>query len=252
MTPTPESQLPPSIAFVSFRSAIQNLRDYGLPETLDRTAWKTRSGTEQTQIVSSLKFFGLTDDKGNTQPSLKELTATQENTDAEKACWEKLLRQNYEPVFTVDLANATPKQLDDAIASYGVTGLAKKRTVRFFLKAALHAKIQLSSRLTADLRDRSTPVGGNGSTEGASTETNEQKTQSKRRPKKRQPGSSNPNANPGRNDGVVAMKTIQLPKVNGSLSISGTFNPLQLMGDERELVYKIVDLMSAYEEKSPE
>ncbi len=46
------------------------------------------------------------------------------------------------------------------------------------------------------------------------------------------------------------MKTIRLKKVNGSLSITGTFNPLQLMGDERELVYKIVDLMTEYEEKS--
>ncbi len=163
MTPTPESQPPPSIAFVSFRSAIQNLRDHGLPETLDRSAWNTRSGTEQTQIVSGLKFFGLTDDKGNTQPSLKELVGTAENSDQERACWSKLLRQSYPGVFKVDLANATPKQLDDAIGAFSVAGLTKERAIRFFLKAAMHAKIKLSTRLTGHLRDRSSTPSDAGS-----------------------------------------------------------------------------------------
>jgi hypothetical protein len=46
------------------------------------------------------------------------------------------------------------------------------------------------------------------------------------------------------------MKTIQLPGVSGILTISGTFNPFELMGEERDLVYKIIDMMSVFQKAS--
>jgi hypothetical protein len=47
-----------------------------------------------------------------------------------------------------------------------------------------------------------------------------------------------------------AVKTVKLGDTGGTLTLSGTFNPLELDGDERKLVYDIVDLMKQYEQKA--
>ena len=39
----------------------------------------------------------------------------------------------------------------------------------------------------------------------------------------------------------------ELPLAGGVLSLMGTFNPLDLVGDERTLVFAIVDLVRAFE-----
>lgn len=244
---------PPYLAFKTFQSAIQGLRTHGLPSELDRTAWNTKSGTDQSQIVGALKFFGLIDRSGATQPSLRDLVATAENSQEEKKVLESILRPCYEKVFALDLKNATPKQLDDAIGDYGVTGQVKTRAVRFFLKAAQYVGIQLSSRLTMKLRDRDLldPSDGTSTVENGKQNGGETVVRRKRRqrivppPAQAQtvPGGSGSQAS-------SAMKTIDLPKVGGSLSITGTFNAFMLMGDERDLVYKIIDLMNEYEQKS--
>ncbi len=50
----------------------------------------------------------------------------------------------------------------------------------------------------------------------------------------------------------TAMKTIELPNAGGSLTLSGTFNTFELAGDERALVFGVIDQMKAFEEKSSE
>jgi hypothetical protein len=244
-----QTRTAPYVAFKSFCSAIQGLRTHGLPATLNRTAWENRSGAEQSQILGALTFLGLINDKGETQDSLKKLVSLTENSSEERAFWAALLRAGYDNVFKLDLQTETPKQLEDAIGEFGVSGKVKDRAVRFFLKAALFARIPLSSRLTANMRDL-----GAGATASTSTEessgpkaTANGKTRRKRKPS----GSTSPT--PPLPLGTLqsnAMKTIELPKVGGSLSIAGTFNAFQLMGEERELVYKIIDLMTAYEQKA--
>lgn len=46
------------------------------------------------------------------------------------------------------------------------------------------------------------------------------------------------------------IKTVSLPNVGGSLTISGTFNVFELDGDERQLVFAIVDMMKTFEKKT--
>jgi hypothetical protein len=43
--------------------------------------------------------------------------------------------------------------------------------------------------------------------------------------------------------------TVDLPEVGGKLTISGTFNPFRLVGEERALVFAISDLMSNFQKK---
>lgn len=251
MTAEYQGRTAPYVAFKSFCSAVQGLRSHGLPSTLNRTAWESRSGAEQSQILGALTFLGLINDKGETQPSLKQLVGITENTDEERSFYALLLRARYENVFKLDLQNETPKQLEDAIGELGVSGNVRDRAVRFFLKAAIYAKIPLSSRLTANMRELSTPAQTTESESSVAPKTNG-------KPRRKRRGSSaagvpaTPPAPIGQSEGSSAMKTIELPKVGGSLSIAGTFNAFELRGEERDLVYQIIDLMTAYAEKAKE
>jgi len=244
--------LPPYLAFKTFRSAIQDLRVHGLPKTLDRTAWQTKSGTDQSQIMNSLKFLELIDDQGNTLETLKELVEAKEDSDFERTFLGALMASAYGAVFQLDLENATPKQIEDAIGSYGITGLLKERAVRFFLKAASHAGVKLSTRLTGKLRDRgSDDKEANAETGEAGAGAPPEHLKPNGKTRKRTRRTAPPPAPPtGQLERANAMKTIDLPAVGGTLTLSATFNPLQLKGDERALVYFIVDKMDEFEQKT--
>lgn len=244
-----ENILPPYLAFKTFRSAIQDLRVHGLPQTLDRTAWGTKSGTDQSQIMNSLKFMGLIDEKGTTLATLGELVGLGEDSPEERAYFGGLIRNAYADVFMLDLKSATPKQLEDAIGSYGITGILRDRAVRFFLKAAGHCSVPLSTRLTKNLRERSPEETPQGAVEG--TSETPKKTNGKPRKGRKSNATSQqvpPPAMPS-NQTSNAMKSIQLPNVGGSLTISGTFNAFMLVGEERDLLFQIIDLMTDYEKK---
>jgi len=235
----------PYVAFKSFCSAVQSLRSHGLPPTLNRTAWESRSGAEQSQILGALKFLGLTDDKGATQDSLKQLVALTENSDEERQFYASLLRTSYDTVFKLDLQTETPKQLEDAIGQYGVSGKVKDRAVRFFLKAALFARIPLSSRLTADMRDLS-------SSEPDAAETPvAPKTNGKTR-KKRAPRIGVPpvtSNTPDRSAGTS--KTVRL-KSGGTLTLSHTLELFSLNTEDRKFVFDLIDKLDGYAQPAEE
>jgi hypothetical protein len=233
--------VPVYLSFVTFRSAVQNLRTHGLPDKLDRTAWN-RSGGEQSQIISAFRFLGLIDGSDNTQPSLRKLVDAQENTEQEKTVLSALLKEKYGKLFELNLKTATPGQVSEAIASYGPTGATRDRAVRFFLKTAYHCGISLSSRLTAGMRSRdsSDPSDTQGELPSAM-------------PRRRRRHTPNATETPDENATEIsgkAVKTIPLLETGGTLTLSGTFNPFELDGDERKLVYDIIDLMKQYEKKT--
>ncbi len=43
----------------------------------------------------------------------------------------------------------------------------------------------------------------------------------------------------------------EIPLAGGELTLTGTFNPLELDGDERTLVFAVVDLLLAFERAHP-
>jgi hypothetical protein len=237
-------KVPVYLSFKTFRAAIQNLRTHGLPAAIDRSTFDSRSGQEQTQIISALKFLALIDESNRTQQALRDLKEARENSGEEKALLSELLRQRYAKVFALDLENTTPNALEVAIGEYGATGTTRDRAVRFFIKAAEYAGIKLSTRLTKGLRSRP-PTPHESLPSDATTEADAEKNNGSRTPKRR---TKKPQGQTNPETAGNAMKQIALPKVNGTLSISGTFNPFGLVGNERKLVYKIIDLMTAFEE----
>lgn len=232
--------VPPYVAFATFQSAVQDLRDHGLPPEVDRSAWTSKSGADQSALISAFKFLGLTDGDGKTQDVLAKLVRVEANSVEEKHILGNLLRQQYAKVFALDLESATPIRLADAIGEYGATGSTKNRCIRFFLKAAEHSSIQMSGRLTKRTRVRGgAPTGNGGATKG------------RRRIKRKTPLAPSEGTIIG---GATeqSMKTVKLPTAGGSLTLSGSFNLFELAGDERQLVFDIIDKMKAFGDATTE
>src|ERR1017187_6134573 len=228
-----KTTVPVYLSFKTFQSAIQSLRNHGLPNSLDRTAFGSRSGAEQTQILSAFRFLGLSDENDKTQEPLRALVKAQENSTEEKQQIATLLKERYANAFALNLEGATPAQLEKTIGDYGTTGATRDRAVRFFIKAAEHCGIKLSTRLTA--RKPRSPSASNG---------DDQQTQI---PRKRSKSDVTPPAPPPASGSQI--KTISLPAVGGTLTISGTCNFFDLVDDDRELVLGIIDQLSAFQKK---
>lgn len=230
-----KSTVPVYLSFKTFQSVVQGLRNHGLPNTLDRSAFDSRSGAEQTQILSAFRFLGLIDDKDRTQESLRALHKAQENSAEEKQQIAALLKERYANAIALNLEATTPAQLEKAIGDYGATGATRDRAVRFFIKAAEHAGLKLSSRLTAR-KPRSARANGDDQSGQATRATRGRR--------------SAPHAPPPPAPSTGAnIKTVTLPEVGGTLTVSGTFNYFDLDGDERELVLGIIDQLKAFEKK---
>jgi len=225
-----------------------------MPDPIDKTTWDSRSGSDQIQIFAALRFLGLLGEGSRPTPALRALVDAKPNTPEEKTLLRDLIKASFTSLFAqLNLSTATPGQLEEAIGNYQLKGTTKDRAVRFFLKAASYTGIPLSSRLTKTMRSTVSESSGTSNDEqnGESAPTQPQST--RRRRKKTASGSpagsSSPTATP---EALVgnAMKTVALPAVNGTLTISGTFNAFGLTGDERKLVYDIIDMMNAFEDKT--
>lgn len=245
-----DGPIPPYLPFKTFQSAVQNLRTHGLPSKLDRTAWNTQSGGIQKQIIAALKFLGLIDDSETTQPSLKRLVDVPENSGEEKAVISSLLKEHYPNLFNLDLKAATLGQIQEAIESMGVTGATRDRAARFFMKAAHFSGIELSSRLIAGMRSISDEVSVPGAEENEQSSSTTQ-SRTRRRRRVSTAAQSIPHSEQVPDDQLMgkAVRTVSLRNVEGELTLSGTFNPFELDGEERKLVYDIIDLMKAYAQK---
>jgi len=225
------------------------LRAHGLPPKIDRTAWNSRSGGEQKQLISGFKFLRLLDSNDVTQDSLRNLVGAAENTPEEKQIIDALLRAGYAKVFELDLKTATMGQVSEKIGSYGPTGATRDRAVRFFLKAAQHCDIPLSPRLTEGMRSTSESAKPSTGEDAGSAQASTPIRQRKRR---RSPGvlSGETAAHEQIEPTGNAVKIVTLRETGGTLTLSGTFNAFDLDGDERKLVYDIIDLMKKYEQSA--
>ncbi|MGA8088166.1 MAG: DUF5343 domain-containing protein [Terracidiphilus sp.] len=249
--------IPPYVPFTTFQSAIDNLRTHGLPDPIDKTTWDSRSGSDQIQIFAALRFLRLLGDGDHPTAALRSLVDAKPNTPEEKAVLRELIRSQYsEMLKQIDLNTATPGQLEDAIGSYQLKGSTKDRAIRFFLKAATYCGIGLSSRLTRNMRERASLPSASGAEEQSGEATPAPVTPPNPRKRRKKTASGGvPVGSAGSQSPIPempagnAMKTVSLPNVKGTLTISGTFNAFGLSGEERKLVYDIIDMMNIFEAK---
>lgn len=130
----------PYLPFSTFISGIEALQA-GVPEVLDKSMWRSLSGTAQNQIMGALRYFEFIDDERRVQPALKALVHDKENR---KAHIRELLERFYPELVSLGRNTGTMPQLNTTMERYGVRGGTVPKAVAFFLKAAEYAELSRS------------------------------------------------------------------------------------------------------------
>jgi Family of unknown function (DUF5343) len=146
---------PPYTSFRTFKTFIQDLREQGVPSRIDRSVLTRFSGVVGSQLMHALRFLGLIEDQGRPTQRLKELV----NADGAGHWPEKLLellRQEYAPMFAIDLETATPSHFNEAFRkAFPAADAVVQKCVTFFLYAANDAGVKISARVLKGRKPRS-------------------------------------------------------------------------------------------------
>jgi len=155
----PVRSTPPYLPYATFKNFLDSLKA-GIPGQIDRSVMRSLSGSAQSMLIGSLRFFDLISEDGKPSPTLGKLV------NAEPVDRQKILRGLIETAYPfmfgdgISLKTATPKQVADAFADAGVSGDTIRKAVVFFLSAAKDADIPLSPFLK--VRQPGRPPGSSG------------------------------------------------------------------------------------------
>ena len=146
---------PPYTSYRTFKTFIHDLREHGVPSRIDRSVLTRFSGVVGTQLMHALRFLGLIEDHGRPTQRLKELANAYG-----AAHWpeklSELLRQEYAPMFAIDLETATPSHFNEAFRkAFPAADAVVQKCVTFFLYAANDAGVKISARVLKGRKPRS-------------------------------------------------------------------------------------------------
>jgi hypothetical protein len=221
---------PPYMAFQTFWNFVDEMSSHPLPPVIDRSLMGTKSGTDQANLLSTLKAFGLIDEGNKVLPPLVALANAE--ADDRKALLGEIVRRHYAAALKVADHNGTASQLDACFReSYAVAGAdTLRKSTSFFLHASRTAGIPLSPHFKQTRGGQGAPG------------------QPKRKVTKRR-----------QSNGATAVAEASTPKVDGyrldvTLRTGGTMtltvdvNPISLRGEDRSFFYDIIDKMAGYNE----
>jgi hypothetical protein len=146
---------PPYTSYRTFRTFIQDLSEQGVPSRIDRSVLTRFSGVVGTQLMHALRFLGLIADDGRPTQRLTELVNAQgAGVWPEKLL--ELLRQEYAPMFAIELETATPSHFNGAFRkAFPAADAVVQKCVTFFLYAASDAGVKISARVLKGRKPRS-------------------------------------------------------------------------------------------------
>lgn len=221
----------PYVPFPTFCTALDHLKSHSIPDKIDSSIFPTISGGMVSHVLLTMRLFNLIDEEGKPQPDLAQLV----DDKTRKQTFARILPQTYATLFQqVDLSKASPLQLDDAIRQHNVRGATHQKARAFLIKAAQFAGIPVSSHLTKRTRAMGPRKNGRAiKVKNATLPT------TPAAPISQQPAEAK------------YSKTLNLPQAGGTLTLIGDFDPFSLRGKERELVYRIADLMADFENEKP-
>jgi Family of unknown function (DUF5343) len=146
---------PPYTSYRTFKTFIQDLDDNGVPSRIDRSVLMRFSGVVGTQLMHALRFLGLIEDHGRPTQGLKELVKAHGGGHWPEALLE-LLRQEYGPMFAIELETATPSHFNEAFRkAFPAAEAVVQKCVTFFLYAANDAGVKISARVLKGRKPRS-------------------------------------------------------------------------------------------------
>jgi hypothetical protein len=148
------TRTPPYTSYRTFKTFIQDLREHGVPSRIDRSVLTRFSGVVGTQLMHALRFLGLIEDHGRPTQRLKELVNAHGAGDWPEKLLE-LLRQEYAPMFAIDLETATPSHFNEAFRkAFPAADAVVQKCVTFFLYAANDAGVRISGRVLKGRKPR--------------------------------------------------------------------------------------------------
>jgi Family of unknown function (DUF5343) len=151
---TRSSGTPPYTSYRTFKTFIEDLHEHGVPSRIDRSVLTRFSGVVGTQLMHALRFLGLIEDDGRPTQRLKVLVNAHGAAHWSASLLE-LLRQEYAPVFAIDLETATPSHFNGAFRkSFPAADAVVQKCVTFFLYAANDAGIKISGRVLKGRKPR--------------------------------------------------------------------------------------------------
>ncbi len=202
----------PYVPFKTFLTALDAL-EAGLPNQLDRSVWPSYSGAIQGQLLGAFRFLGLMDESNCPTPALADLVSKR---GARRELLRGLIERHYRTLVALDLTRTSPRQLDEALRQYGLSGATHKKALSFFLQAAQFAGMPLSVLLKA--KTRTAAFGHKRATTAAAPET----------------------------PAAALSKTIRL-RSGGTLTVAASLDLFALAGDDRKLVFDLIDRLQEYE-----
>ena len=137
---------PTTMAFATFWNFIDELASHPLPPQIDRSMMRSKSGTDQRNLITVLSSFELVGPppQRRVAPALQALTIT--DKEERKAEVGKLVRRFYSEAVELSETGGTEQQLNDLFKDQFDldTTDTRRKAVTFFLHAARTAGIPLS------------------------------------------------------------------------------------------------------------
>jgi hypothetical protein len=205
----------PYAPFKTFLNALDSL-ERGLPDQLDRSLWPSYSGAIQGQLLGAFRSLGLVDENLRPTAELGELVTRR---DHRRQILRRVLEHSYEPMKGIDLGRASPRQLDEAMRGYGLSGATQKKALSFFLQAASFAGVPLSPLLK-------------GKTRGGAA----RKRTAEPAPRLEAPS--------------TLSRTVEL-RSGGTLTLAAAVDLFSISPEDRRFLFELVDRMQAYERQTP-
>lgn len=146
LSETKKSDSPPYIAFSTFISFIKGLAKTGVPSRIDKSLLRNMSGSNQSALLVTLKWFSLINDAGEHGELLEELVAAGDDTGM---VLKKLLPSAYKFMTdgSIQLERATGAQVEEKFRAYGLSGSTIGKAMAFFITACKEAQIPLSTHI---------------------------------------------------------------------------------------------------------
>ncbi len=149
------ARTPPYTSYRTFRTFIEDLRQHGVPSRIDRSVLTRFSGVVGMQLTHALRFLGLIEEAGRPTQRLRDLVNAED-----AARWRETLlgclRDEYAPLFAIDLGSATPSHFHDTFRkAFPAADAVVQKCVTFFLYAANDAGLKMSPRVLKGRKPRS-------------------------------------------------------------------------------------------------
>lgn len=141
---------PPYFAFQTFWTFMGDLAAKPLPPQIDRSLLKSKSGTDQLNLLLALRAFELMDEKQFVRAEHLAPIA-QGDAEARAKALGELVRRFYPDALALSGQSGTEGQLHDIFrVSYGMSSAdTRRKAVTFFLHAARKAGFELSQHFPA-------------------------------------------------------------------------------------------------------